>query len=294
MGCLSRGGQPLVTQHCHSEGRDVPASQYLGLHWLNSPLIHHPALDLKEWNGINHSAGHTTRLPSPCGGSYVFPLPLPGVFPCGILVPLGGWAQVYVKKEELLCFSLLWKPKTSPRTPSVDAEDTAEGPSGTLPAGTAIPHSDHSCTCPHLRSHTLPQFSDAWLDKCIGRVYNQKRPCHQSDVNVCLYLTTLGWFGHLGSLRKPSWKEALCSCWHNSSPNHGFICKFPLCRTKLSNDICCLWGESWTQSIKTNVLLSMNWENCSEAIWRTSYFTLERFLWQLNTQQYLILIKVSV
>lgn len=161
VGCLSRGGQPLVTQHCHSEGRDVPASQYLGLHWLNSPLIHHPALDLKERNGINHPAGHTARLPSPCGGSYVSPLPLPGVFPCGILVPLGGWAQVYVKKEELLCFSLLWKPKTSPRTPSVDAEDIAEGPSGTLPAGTAIPHSDHSCTCPHLRSHTLPQFSDA-------------------------------------------------------------------------------------------------------------------------------------
>lgn len=50
-------------------GRDVPASQYLALHWLSSPLIHHPALDLKERNGINHPAWHTARLPGPFGGS---------------------------------------------------------------------------------------------------------------------------------------------------------------------------------------------------------------------------------
>lgn len=136
------------------------------------------------------------------------------------------------------------------KSPVGDEEDTAEGQSGTLPAGTAIPHSDHSC--PHLRSHTLPWFSHTWLDKRIGRVYNQKWPCHQSGVNVCLYLTSLSWFGHLGSLGKPSWKKPPFSCWHNSSPSLGFICKFPLCRTKLNNDICCLWGQSWTRSIKTN------------------------------------------
>lgn len=290
---------PLVTQHCHSGGRDVPASQYLALHWLSSPLIHHPALDLKERNRVNHPAAHTTTLPSPfrgpCGSQAL--LPLPGVFPWRILVPCGGWARPHVKKEGLLCFSHQhrWQGKTPPRTPTADdGEDTAEGRSGTFPAGTATPHSDHSCTCPQLRPHMLPWFSDTWLDKCTGRVYNQKWPCHQSDVNACLYLTSLSWFGHLGSLRKPSWKEPPCSCWNDSSLSLGFICKFPLCRAKLSNDICCLWGQSWTQSIKTNVSLSTDWKNCSEVIWRTSYFALERFLWQLNTQQYLILSKIAV
>lgn len=142
-------------------------------------------------------------------------------------------------------------------------------------------------------SHTA-LVSDTGLDTCTARVYSQKRPCHQSDIDVCLYLSSLSWFGHLGSLRKPSWKEPPCSCWHSSSPSLGFICKFPLCRTKLRNSICCLRGQSWTRSIKTNVSLSTNWENGSEAIWRTSYFALERFLWQLNTQQYLILSKIAV
>lgn len=46
----------------------MPTSQYLALHWLSSPLIHHPALDLKERNGINDPAGHTARLPFPLRG----------------------------------------------------------------------------------------------------------------------------------------------------------------------------------------------------------------------------------
>lgn len=87
MRCVCHGGSERALHHTHGlvgcpsrvanvsdtalpfRGRDVPASQYLALHWLSSPLIHHPALDLKEWNGINHPAGHTARLPSPFAGS---------------------------------------------------------------------------------------------------------------------------------------------------------------------------------------------------------------------------------
>lgn len=294
VGCLSRGGQPLVTQHCHSGGRDVPASQYLALHWLSSPLIHHPALDLKERNGINHPAGHTARLPSPFAG------------PCGSQALRGLYQECFL--VESLCLMegglrCTWKRKGSCASPTGTGgspRDPQEPPQLMMKKTTLLKddlgqqHLAMTTPASHLWSHTLPWFSDTWLDKCIGRVYNQKWLCLQSDFHVCLYLTSLSWFGHLGSLRKPSWKKPPCSCWHNPSPSLGFICKLPLCRTKLSNDICCLRGQSWTRSIKTNVLLSVDWENCSEAFWRTSYFALERFLWRLNTQQYLILSKIAV
>lgn len=221
-----------------------------------------------------------------------------------LLVPLGGWAQVHgvvVKKEGLLCFSHIhrWKPKRSPRTPSLDddEDDIAEGQTLYKSCWASAPYSDHSCIylrLAELGSHTLLWFSDVRLGKRIWRVYNQKWLCSQLDACICPRLTSIGWFGHLGTLRKPSWKEPPCSWWHNQSPRFGIVCKFPPCRMKLSNDICCLRGQSWTRSIKTNVSLNANWENCSEAIWRASYFALERFLWRLNTQQYLILSKIAV
>lgn len=152
----------------------------------------------------------------------------------------------------------------------------------------------------HLPTSCRGGFSHAFLvfrcpiSKCVWRVYNQKWPCNQLGVYICLCLISVDWFGHLATLRKPSWREPPRSFWHNQSPSLGIICKVPPRRMKLSNDISCLQGKSWTWSIKNNVSLNMNWGNCSEVIRRASYFALERFLWWLNSHQYLILSKIAV
>jgi len=75
VGCLRAARPELVTQHCHSPGHNATAPQYLAPRWLCSPLTHHPALDLKERNGINHPAGHAARLPFPVRGSHGSALP---------------------------------------------------------------------------------------------------------------------------------------------------------------------------------------------------------------------------
>lgn len=125
----------------------MPASQYLALRWLSSPLTHHPALDLKERNGVNHpqraNASRPLRRALRLSGSL---LPPPGMLPCGILslsLEEGQLAPM-VEKEGLLHFFCKhrWKPKRPLRKPSLDKEreDAPERGSLHAPCCTATTH----------------------------------------------------------------------------------------------------------------------------------------------------------
>lgn len=143
----------------------MPASQYLALHWLSSPLIHHPALDLKEQTALITRQDTRQDYPAPSEVPVALGLSVASTRSVFLWDPCASWrvGSGIREKRRALCASptgTCGSPRHPQESPVDDEEDTAEGQSGTLPAGTAIPRSDHSCTCPHLRSHTLPWFSD--------------------------------------------------------------------------------------------------------------------------------------
>lgn len=171
-------------------GRDVTTSQYLALHWLCSPLIHHPALDLKERNGINHPAGHAARLPFPLRGSYgsraLHCLYREHLLADPLLASHGGWARAHgliMNIEGLLCFSRVhrWKPKRSLRTPWLDGGGEGDAPGGqtlylrwgTRPAGHLTATTPAlAYTSPTRIPHAPLLFR---LGNCIWKVYEEKQ-----------------------------------------------------------------------------------------------------------------------
>lgn len=154
-------------------------------------------------------------------------------------MPHGRWAQVHgliVKKEGFLCFSHVhgWKPKRSPRTPSglmmVKEKTLLKDRLCTYPAGPVHVTSTYISPSWDLTSFSGFQMSD-WANAFEeSTIKNDCATSWMSTPDIHRLVWASG----------PSGKGPPCSCWQDQKSSLGIICKFPPCRMKLSNDICCL------------------------------------------------------